>query len=266
MVRRKIAREASKMTSRLTYFGDLLVVGVTCFVIWQGLHWTLGTGVLASPMNVYTALTATLAHAGFWEHAGATMRALLAAAALSLAGGILLGLFLGVAVTLGAVFEPLLVSFYALPKVTLYPLILLVCGLGLSAKIAFGVLHGLIPVCLITMNAVRQIPQSYLRTARILRLTPMQTISHIIVPAVSPTILSSVRLGFSLSLLGVLIGEMFAAKAGLGFLIMNAIAMNDMATLLALTFLLFAFALSVNWALGYVIKLASMHRPHATAN
>ncbi len=254
------------MTSRLTYAGDIFAVGLVGLVIWQGLHWALGAGVLASPKNVCAALAETLTHAGFWEHASATLRALAAASVLSLLGGISLGVLLGIALTAGAVFEPILVSFYALPKVTLYPLILLTFGLGLSAKVAFGVLHGLIPVCLMTMNGVRQMPRAYLRSARVLQLTPMQTTLHIVMPAVLPTILSSVRLGFSLSLLGVLIGEMFAAKAGLGFLIMNAIAMNDMATLLALTFLLFAFAIFVNWALGFLINRIIVRRLGDAAN
>ena len=57
----------------------------------------------------------------------------------------------------GEVAEPILVALYSIPKITLYPVILLLFGLGISAKIAFGVIHGIIPVAIFTMNAVRNI-------------------------------------------------------------------------------------------------------------
>lgn len=44
---------------------------------------------------------------------------------------------------------------YSIPKVTLYPLVLLVFGPGLSAQVAFGVMHGLAPIAIFTMNAMR---------------------------------------------------------------------------------------------------------------
>ena len=62
-------------------------------------------------------------------------------------------------------------ALYSIPKITLYPVILLLFGLGISAKIAFGVIHGIIPVILFTMNAVRNIRAVYLRSARAMRLT-----------------------------------------------------------------------------------------------
>ena len=49
---------------------------------------------------------------------------------------------------------------------------LLIFGLGMSAKVAFGVIHGMIPVMLFTMAAVKNIQPVLLRTARVLRLTP----------------------------------------------------------------------------------------------
>ena len=67
------------------------------------------------------------------------------------------GLALGAHRLSGEVAEPILVALYSIPKITLYPVILLLFGLGISAKIAFGVIHGIIPVILFTMNAVRNI-------------------------------------------------------------------------------------------------------------
>ena len=51
--------------------------------------------------------------------------------------------------------EPILVALIRSPKVTLYPIILLVFGIGMPAKVAFGAIQGIVPVALFTMNAIR---------------------------------------------------------------------------------------------------------------
>ena len=100
--------------------------------------------------------------------------------------------------------EPILVSVYSLPKVTLYPLILLIFGLGVPAKIAFGTLHGIIPIAIFAMNAVRNVAGVHFKTARVMRLSRRQTLLTIVIPGALPEIVSGLRIGFSLTLLGVL--------------------------------------------------------------
>ena len=243
------------MTSPLARMLDRVVLVAGLLAIWEVLHRVSGAGTLASPLATAETLATLLGQGEFWIHVGATLQALVVAVAISLAGGVLLGLALGANRFSGLVFEPVLISFFSLPKVTLYPLVLLVFGLGISAKIAFGAMHALIPITLLTMNAVRQVRPVLVRAARVMHLSRRQIAGHVIVPAIAPALLSSLQLGFSLSLLGVLIGEMFAAKAGLGFLLMNAIALNDARTLLAVIVLLFVFAIGVNEILRRVAVL-----------
>jgi NitT/TauT family transport system permease protein len=142
--------------------------------------------------------------------------------------------------------EPILVSLYTIPKVTLYPVMLLVFGLGLSAKVAFGVIHGMIPIVLFTLGAVKTLPPVYLRSARAMRLTPMQTGFRVLLPAVLPEIVSGLRIGFSVTLLGVLIGEMFASQRGLGFLIINGINLHNVRMTTAVTMIVILFAVAAN--------------------
>ena len=146
----------------------------------------------------------------------------------------------------GEVAEPILVGLYSLPKITLYPVILLLFGLGMSAKVAFGALHGIIPVVLFTMNAVRNVNRTYLRAGRAMRLTPAQMGWHILIPATLPEIFTGLRIGFSLTLLGTMLGELFASQRGLGFLLMTAIDLNDVQTILSIAVLISIFAVGAN--------------------
>jgi NitT/TauT family transport system permease protein len=168
--------------------------------------------------------------------------------------GVALGIGLGVYPRTSDVIEPLLVSFYSLPKVTLYPLVLLAFGLGMPAKVAFGVMHGLVPITLLTRNAIAQIKPVHLRTAKVLRLDAIETARSIVLPAILPELVAAVRIGFSLSLLGVIIGEMFASKRGLGFAAMNAMGLGDIPSIMAIGVFLAGFAVVSNVALLAIEK------------
>jgi NitT/TauT family transport system permease protein len=227
-------------------FGGTALVILTCIAIWQALYFNVGETALASPFQTVQKLAVLLESRDFWGHVSETGRAFIGALTIALLGGILLGITLGVGRLAGNVAEPILVTLYSIPKVVLYPLVLLCFGLGISAKIAFGVMHGLIPIALFSMNAIRQMKPVYLRTSQALRLTTTQAALTIIVPAILPEIISGVRLGFSLTLLGVLIGEMFASQRGLGFLLTSAINLGQIDTIMAIALLLTIFAISCN--------------------
>lgn len=145
--------------------------------------------------------------------------------------------------------EPVLAGFYTIPKVTLYPVVLLLFGLGMSAKVAFGVMHGLVPVTLFTIAAIRTLPPTLPRTARAMRLSPSQTMRWVMLPACLPQILAGLRLGFSLSLLGVLIGEMFSSQRGLGFLLVSGMAQHNVALSTAVVLVIVVFAVAANTAM-----------------
>jgi NitT/TauT family transport system permease protein len=229
--------------------GDFILLVVGIVAAWQGLHWLAGDVALTSPWQTMLRLTTLMQSETFWGHVAETGRAFAAAVLISLLGGVGIGTLLGLSRTSAIVSEPVLLALYSLPKVTLYPLVLLCFGLGISAKIAFGAMHGLIPVAIFTMKAIMQIKPVYWRTARALRLTPRQVALTVALPAVLPEVLSGARLGFSLSLLGVLIGEMFASKRGLGFLITNAMGLGDIATIMAVALAISVFAIAANAAL-----------------
>jgi NitT/TauT family transport system permease protein len=123
---------------------------------------------------------------------------------------------------------------------------LLMFGLGLAAKVTFGVIHGIIPITVFTMGAVRNMPIVYARTALAYRLTPLDFARHVMLPAAIPEVVAGLRIGFSLTLLGTLIGEMFASQSGIGHMLMIAMARDDTETIMALALMLFLFATGVN--------------------
>jgi NitT/TauT family transport system permease protein len=228
---------------------DGAVTIVVLVGLWQALHAYAGDAAIASPLAALRHLSGLAATAGFWSHASATLTAFAAALVISAALGIGLGLVLGLRRFAGEVAEPILAGLYSIPKVTLYPVILLVFGLGLGAKVAFGVIHGVIPIILFTLTAVKGINPVLIRTARAMRLGQAETIRTVLAPAVLPEIVTGLRVGFSLTLLGVLVGEMFASQKGLGFLIVNGISLHNVQQTTAVILMLVIVAVSANGVL-----------------
>lgn len=227
-------------------FPRIALLLIALFAVWQLSYWALGETAMASPAATIARLSALLRTPSFRLDMLETFRAFAYALVLSLVGGVALGIVLGVHRLSGAVAEPILVTLYSIPKVTLYPLVLLCFGLGLPAKVAFGVMHGLVPITVFTMNAIRQMKPVYASTAKAMRLTPLQTAMTVVLPAILPEVIAGARLGMSLTLLGVLIGEMFASQKGMGFVIMSAIGLGNIETIMAVALLLTIFAVSAN--------------------
>lgn len=228
---------------------DYLLLAAGILVVWQLGHWAFGPDVLSSPAATIERAVQMLVSQAFWLHARATAGAFALALVIAVGIGISLGLWLGLFRFAGDVADPILGSLYSIPKITLYPLILLVFGLGIAAKVAFGVIHGVFPIAIFTMNAVRNVAPIYDRTARILGLAPTTRAVTIMAPAALPEIVAGIRVGAALTLLGTLIGELFASVSGLGFALMRAMDIHAVTDILALAFLLFTFAAGLNASL-----------------
>jgi NitT/TauT family transport system permease protein len=225
---------------------DTLLILAVLLIIWQIVHQWVGETALPGPGPTLAYLAKFVPTARFAENAWATLTCFVYALVLSYGIGLAIGVWMGAHHLSGAVGEPILVAVYTLPKITLYPVVLLIFGLSLSGRVAFGAMHGILPVALLTMSAIRNIPRVYLKSARTLHLSPWQTVLTVLFPATLPEIVAGLRIGFTLTLLGVLLAEMFAAKEGLGFLIINAMTLLQTEEMLTVAVVLFLFAAAAN--------------------
>ncbi len=231
---------------------DTLLLLIVLLAMWQALHHIAGSTALPAPSVTLAYLMQLLPSARFAENTAATLLAFGFALLLAYAIGLAIGVWMGAHRLSGAVGEPILVALYSLPKITLYPVVLLIFGLGISGKVAFGAMHGILPVALLTMGAIRAIPPVYLRSARTLHLSPWQTIATVLLPAALPEVFTGLRIGFTVTLLGVLLGEMFASKLGLGAMIMADMSLAQSEDMMAVALVLFTLAAIANGMLLWI--------------
>jgi NitT/TauT family transport system permease protein len=228
---------------------NTLTLIVAVLIGWQVLYLIVGDVALRSPLQTFAFATRFMSTPQFAAHLAETSEAFGVALLIAVASGLSIGFALGASRFLGDVLEPVLVALYSIPKITLYPILLLAFGLGMASKVAFGAIHGVIPVALFTITAVRNIRPIYVKTGRVMALGPLDMIVRIIFPAALPEIFAGLRIGFSLTLIGTLLGEMFASQRGLGFLLMSAIGLHNIDLIMALTLLLSLFAGAASVAL-----------------
>jgi NitT/TauT family transport system permease protein len=225
---------------------NALILIASLFVLWQVIYWVVGDIALSSPLETLRYTARLVMREDFGMHLFDTLRAFTIAFVLSVVIGLLVGFWLGFDRLSRETLEPMIVTVYAIPKLTLYPILLLAFGLGLSAKVAFGVLHGVIPIILFTLSAVRNTRPILLKTGHVMKLSRPQMVRWILFPSAIPEIFTGLRVGFSLTLIGSLLAEMFASQRGLGYLLMNGIGLHNIELVMSVTLLIVVFAASVS--------------------
>jgi NitT/TauT family transport system permease protein len=232
-------------------FSKASVLIVVLIAGWQALYWSIGETAMRSPLAAGTYTVSLFSSDMLWPHARESLLAFAFALAIAIAAGLAIGFVLGSMSSVADVFEPMLTAIYSIPKITLYPILLLLFGLGMSAKVAFGAIHGFIPIALFTLNGVRNVRPVLIKAGRTMKLSQLEIMRCVLFPAALPEIFTGLRIGFSLTLIGTLLGEMFASQRGIGFLMMNAIGLHNIDLITALTLLIIIFSATVSSVLLY---------------
>jgi sulfonate transport system permease protein len=132
--------------------------------------------------------------------------------------GLALGVWLGLSAPARAYLEPTLRALFAVPTLGWIPILILIFGIDEALKIIVISKAVMVPVVLHTARGIREIPQTYLEAARVLRLPPWIRLTRITLPASLPTVFSGLRLGLSHAFISLVVVEMLAATEGIGYM------------------------------------------------
>ncbi len=239
--------------------GPRLVAAAALLAAWQALAMSglLFRDVVPPLQALAAGLFAVLADRAFWANAAVTGGELVTAL---LSGGVLgvaVGLVFGVSGFLAAAFERWMIWLAPTPKIILFPVLIMLCGVGPGSKVAMGAVSCFFPVLLSTAAAVRGVDPVLLRVARSFRARGDQTLFKVYLPATVAPMLNGVRLGFGVALIGVLLAETKLSNQGIGFAVMQAYARFDMPRMYGLLILVVGFAAAVNIGLGYGARRAA---------
>ncbi len=136
---------------------------------------------------------------------------------LAVAVGILLGLAMGWYADVAAVLQPFVAALYSTPRIALLPLLIIWLGIGIWSKVAVVFLVAVFQVLISTEAGVRAADESLIRTARSFGANDRQIFMSIVLPGAVPYLIAGLRLGLGQALVGIVVGELYAATAGVGY-------------------------------------------------
>jgi NitT/TauT family transport system permease protein len=151
--------------------------------------------------------------------------------------GAFVGVALGVSMALSAsvrhVLDPWISALYSMPTVALAPLFILWFGIGIWSKVAVVFLVTFVPILVNTSVGIKGADTRLIEATRAFGGTLYHEVLFVRLPWAIPSIIAGLRLAVGRGLVGIVVGELFGAREGIGFLIFDASQRFDSATLLA---------------------------------
>ncbi|NYD77039.1 ABC transporter permease [Arthrobacter cupressi] len=141
---------------------------------------------------------------------------------IAVAAGVSLGLLIAWYGRLNSVLNPLLELFRNTAALALLPVFTLLLGIGEESKVTIVAYAAFFPVLLNTIAGVKTVDPLLIRAAKSLGLNSFRLFQKVILPSAVPTIFTGIRMAGTASILVLIAAEMVGAKAGLGYLIINA--------------------------------------------
>ncbi|MGH7825527.1 MAG: ABC transporter permease [Candidatus Binatia bacterium] len=138
---------------------------------------------------------------------------------LSAVVGIPFGIATGWYKRMSYLFDPFVNSLYSTPRVALLPLVIIWLGIGIISKVGIIFLGAVFPILINARDGVKTTPHNLLNAARSFGASEWQIFRTVVMPSTVPFIISGLRLGVGRALVGVMVGELYAATAGIGFMI-----------------------------------------------
>lgn len=116
-------------------------------------------------------------------------------------------------------FDPFINAMNATPRVALLPLVIIWLGIGVLSKVGIIFLGAVFPILINTRDGVKTTPLNLLTAARSFGASEWTLFKAVVLPSTVPFILTGLRLGLGRAIVGVMVGELYAATAGIGFMI-----------------------------------------------
>jgi NitT/TauT family transport system permease protein len=183
------------------------------------------------------------------QHTGAIAKTLSnagAALALSVGGGIATAVTIHRLRLVREALEPLFATYYAVPVIAFYPLLIILFGVGDAPKIAIAFMLSVIAVIVNTLNGLDRVPPVLLKTARIARMSPGETALRVTLPFAMPYVLTGVKFAVAYALIGTIGSEFIMSSDGMGFEIAFAYNNFDNATMYPLIVLILVISIGLN--------------------
>lgn len=237
-----LTRTTWPLVTRVTRLQLATLAGILLF--WEALSASglLFRGVVPSVLIIGASVADLLVAQNFWTNLSVTLFEIIVALAIGAVSGIAAGLAVGGNRFLGLAFEPYIRAFASIPKIILFPILLVIFGVGINSKIAVGAIAAFFPVALSTAAGARDINPVFVRVGRSFGVTLAQMVWKIYLPSMVAPILSGFRVALGVAIVVCLMGEIRYSNMGLGFMVMQSYRLARFADMYAIIIVIFILA------------------------
>lgn len=242
------------LTASITPFFARYGLVIVFLVIWQAsakLGW-VNASVFPPLDEILSALWNALASGAILDDIAISLQRSGIAFVAAVGLGIPLGLFMGQVRAVERALDPLLQFFRQTSALALYPVFILLLGLGEASKVFVIFWATLFPILLSTIGGVKEVDKKLIEMARTYGAGSLQIFRRVVLPASVPSIFVGLRLSATTALLLLIAAEMIGANKGLGFQVMNAQYNFQIPLMFAAIFILALFGLAANAALVHL--------------
>ncbi|MCL2516788.1 MAG: ABC transporter permease [Microbacteriaceae bacterium] len=219
----RLARRVGRTAGRTVWGSAAIVLFLAVWEFAPTFLLTPATRVFLPPLHVVLAAGWQLTLDGQLEsNIAASLSRAASGFAIAVVVGVAAGLLIASYRRLDAFLSPLLELFRNTAALALLPVFTLLLGIGETSKITMVAYAAFFPILLNTIAGVRGVDPLLIRAARTLGVGRARLFAKVVLPAAVPTVFTGIRMGGAASILVLVAAEMVGAKAGLGFLIVNA--------------------------------------------
>ena len=199
-----------------------VVTVIGLFAAWE-VFATLGTAgifyedVIPHIWTILIAVGGEIISAGFYRDLGITFAEHIVGFVVGSVIALFLGIWMGSSTLLRGALEPYLNAIGSTPKIIFLPILFLMFGTGIESKMAKGSLSAFFPVVFTTTLGMILINPVLIRVGRSFNLGRLQMITKIYIPAMLNPVITGLRLGVAITVIGVLVAELKFADGGLGY-------------------------------------------------
>jgi NitT/TauT family transport system permease protein len=236
--------------SRATLLRTLLILAVVA-----GLEMLCRAGVIdrftmPPPSRILEDLVRLLIAGKLYGAIAKTLANSFIAFALAVVAGLAAGVLIHKFRLLREALDPLFATYYAIPVFAFYPLLIILFGLGDIPQIAIAFMLSVIAMIVNTLNGLDRVPAVLIKTARMARMSPIETSLKMTLPYAAPHLLTGMKLALAYALIGIIGSEFIMSRGGMGFEIAFAYNNFDNAVMYPLIVLILIISVAINAGIG----------------
>lgn len=217
---RKLIKEKPKVLRKKDFTIVISVFSVALFILgWELVskkEW-IDPLFVSSPSEIFQAAVVMVQEPAFWSNMSVSGYEFAVGFIFAVLIGIPIGVLSGWNKIFNAIVNPFISGLYVTPKVALLPVIVIALGIGVESKMLIVFLMAFFPIVLNAQKAMQTLDQNLIKAARTFTASEFQVFKTIALPSTVPFLLAGIRLGIGQGLIGVVVGELFASSAGIGF-------------------------------------------------